>query len=280
MLEFIATKNDDGRKLISYLKRILINTPTSHIYKILRNKDIKINGVRINDPQYIINEKDIIQIYGIEANDYQNKKFENSAKKDFKIIYEDDNILIVSKPINLSVHSENNCLDKQVLSYLKYNQKDSFKPSHVGRLDKATSGLMIYAKNYATLVELNYKTSFFEKIYKLKSDFKEAKKLVEINIQHDEKLHKMVVTNNTKDPLAKTLFYTKNNKIFASILTGKKHQIRLSMAHLKTPIYGDIKYGGKKADRLYLHCYSITFKNLDNSLKYLNNKEFNDPINW
>lgn len=280
MLEFIATKNDNGRKLISYLKRILINTPTSHIYKILRNKDIKINGVRINDPQYIINEKDIIQIYGIEANDYQDKKFENNAKNEFKIIYEDDNILIVSKQINLAVHSENNCLDKQVLSYLKYDQKDSFKPSHVGRLDKATSGLMIYAKNYAALVELNYKTGFFEKIYKLKSDFKEVKKLVEINIQHDEKLHKMVVTNNAKDPLAKTLFYTKNNEIFASILTGKKHQIRLSMAYLKTPIYGDIKYGGKKADRLYLHCYSITFKNLDNSLKYLNNKEFNDPINW
>ncbi|UUD35225.1 RluA family pseudouridine synthase [Mycoplasmopsis caviae] len=280
MLKFISTKNDAGRKLISYLKKILANTPTSHIYKILRNKDVKINGIRVNNSQYIINDADEILIYGIEQNDYQEKEYNFESKNQLKIIYEDENILIVSKPINVAVHSEKNCLDIQVLNYLKYSQRDSFKPSHIGRLDKATSGIMIYAKNYASLVELNYKTGFFEKIYKLKSDFKQDKKMVEINVAHDERLRKMVVSNSISDPVAKTYFYTKDKEIFASILTGKKHQIRLSMSYLNTPIYGDIKYGGKADKRLYLHCFSIRFKNLDNGLKYLNNKEFIDPINW
>ena len=69
------------------------------------------------------------------------------------------------------MHGFNDSLDNQVLSYLNYKQTDSFIPSSIGRLDRVTSGLIIYAKTYSALVQLNNKINLHEKYYLLKSDF-------------------------------------------------------------------------------------------------------------
>lgn len=277
MQKFIATKNDEGRKLIKFLQSIFKNTPESHIYRAFRKKDIKVNDKRINDRNYIINEGDCIIIHGFQSDDKAFKKYDKSLQKPLKIIYEDNNILLVNKDPFVEVHGSKKSLDNQVLAYLKFNQTSSFKPSHVGRLDKDTSGLIIYAKNYESLVELNYKTVFFDKIYKLKSDYKGEDKVVEFYTKKDESKQKMIASKipfSNESKLVKTKIFAINNELFAKLITGKKHQIRLTMEYLKNPIYGDKKYGGKKAKRLYLHSYKLTFKKLENNLEYLNNKTF------
>ena len=124
LIKFRATKNDEGRTLFKYLIKQLNNVPLSVIEKLFRIKDIKVNGKRTNDKSYILKEEDKIFVYGVNE-----IKIDNfvETKIEFKVIYEDKNILVIDKPINISMHGFSNCLDNQVLTYLQYKQKDSFK---------------------------------------------------------------------------------------------------------------------------------------------------------
>lgn len=284
MHKFVAHKNDGGRKLIKYISSLFKDLPESRIYKLLRQKCVKINGKRITDSNHIINEGDEVVIYGIkeQATIYI---YDVGLQLDSKIIYEDDNILIINKKAGKVVHGELLCLDNQVLSYLKFKQNSSFKPSHVGRLDKWTSGLIVYAKNYKALRELNDKIGFFDKIYTLKSDYNGGDNVVSAYIHHDEKMQKMIVTKNPaglNKQIVKTKIYVDSNKLYAQLLTGRKHQIRATMEYLGYPIYGDIKYGWRKKTnkRIYLHSYKLGFNNLSSPLEYLNGREFECNEDW
>ncbi|ADR24890.1 RluA family pseudouridine synthase [Mycoplasmopsis bovis] len=284
MHKFVAHKNDGGRKLIKYISSLFKDLPESRIYKLLRQKCVKINGKRITDSNHIINEGDEVVIYGIkeQATIYI---YDVGLQLDSKIIYEDDNILIINKKAGKVVHGELLCLDNQVLSYLKFKQNSSFKPSHVGRLDKWTSGLIVYAKNYKALRELNDKIGFFDKIYTLKSDYNGGDNVVSAYIHHDEKMQKMIVTKNPaglNNQIVKTKIYVDSNKLYAQLLTGRKHQIRATMEYLGYPIYGDIKYGWRKKTnkRIYLHSYKLGFNNLSSPLEYLNGREFECNEDW
>ncbi|MBZ4217990.1 pseudouridine synthase [Mycoplasma tauri] len=283
MIKIVASKNDAGRKILKFLQAIYKSVPTSVFYKLFRKKDVIVNKVRIKDPNYLINEGDLVTIYGLDESEKCLYKFNENLILKSKIIYEDENILIVNKLPNVEVHGSFNSLDNQVLSYLKFSQESSFKPSHVGRLDKVTSGIMIYAKNYETLVELNNKTIFFEKIYTFKSDYKGPDVTLNLYLDHNENMKKMIAFNskrNIKLPKIITHIFCKDEKQYAQIFTGKKHQIRATMEYLKNPIYGDVKYGGKRAKRVFLHCLKVTFMSLSGNLEYLNNKSFECKEEW
>ena len=147
----------------------------------------------------------------------------------------------------------------------------------MSRLDKATSGLIVYAKNYSTLRQLKEKNNDFEKTYIFKSDFK-GEKTTTFKICHDEENQREICGDYGKD--TKTHFWFEDGKQYAQIFTGRKHQIRASLSKLGFPIYGDRKYGGKPANRVYLHSYKIKFKNLSGDLKYLDNSEFYSRATW
>ena len=278
LIKFRATKNDVDRTIFKFLIKQLNNVPVSKIEKLFRQKDLKINGKRINDKSYKIVENDLIEIYGIS--DHLKEDTFQKTQILFKVLYEDQNILVVDKPINIAIHGEDNCLDWQVLTYLNYQKHDSFQPSHVGRLDKDTSGIMIYAKTYQALVELNKKTNFFQKYYQLKSDFPWTKKHVVLYAHFDQKTQKRILLNKQNNQKMETIFFQDQNKQYAQIITGKKHQIRITLAHLNYPIYGDKKYGGPYAKRLLLHCTKIVLNNLEGVLEYLNEIAFISPIKW
>lgn len=274
-----ATVNDEGRNIYKFVTIMLHDVPLSLIQKIFRNKDIKVNGVRV-DKKYEIAKDDLIEIFGVTTNKTRKETaLPQTKKQDFQIIYEDENILIVDKPNGLVVHGTNDCLDAQVLKYIQYGAKDSFIPSHVGRIDKETSGLMLYAKNYASLKQLKEKSEFIQKIYLFKSDLTESI-TTSFKLGHNEEKMKEEVRNDGKDSLTYFKINNKTGEKLAILVTGRKHQIRASLAHIKKPIYGDIKYGGKKADRMYLHSYKMIFKNLDGNLEYLNDKEVLANIEW
>ncbi|UUD37005.1 Pseudouridylate synthase [Mycoplasmopsis californica] len=277
MTKIIASNNDNGRTIFKFISKYFTNLPPSLIYKTLRNKDIKVNGKRVSDPRVKINTDDVVEIYLNENVSFDNY---NNFKIRIDVVYEDNNILIINKPKNLAVHGQGNSLDDAVKTYLHYNQEDSFAPSHVGRLDKETTGLIMYAKNYKTLVVLNEEVHHIDKIYTFKSEKTYYKKTYVLGMIKDEKQQKMIVSNHPEAQEAKTVLWSEKDKNFAQIITGKKHQIRVLMSHLKDPILGDRKYGGKMRSRLYLHCHILKF-NLENlSLKYLNDKRIISNPEW
>ncbi|QJR44032.1 pseudouridine synthase family protein [Mycoplasma miroungirhinis] len=279
MKQFKATKNDQGRSLFKFIIKRADNVPISKIEKVFRKKDIKVNNIRTNDKQYKIQENDVVTIYGIEDTTKDNENIFNKANITFKKVYEDDDILIVDKKAGIAMSNELNCLNDQVLTYLKFQKTDSFIPDSIGRLDKVTSGLVIYAKNYATLVEFKQKQENFIKIYQFLSDINQNK-VVTVKLIKDVEKQKMKVSNDKQGTKAITRFFVENNKKYAEIKTGKKHQIRATLEYLGFPILGDTKYGAKKSHRVFLHSYSITIRNLDKKWDHLNDQQFISYPKW
>ncbi|WKX02520.1 pseudouridine synthase [Candidatus Mycoplasma mahonii] len=276
MKKFIATYNDDGRTLTKFVNKMFPGVPKSRIERAFRQKDIKINGKGTKDKTYVIKERDVITIYALVVEEKKGIK-EIKANINFSKIYEDDNILIVNKKSGVVVHDSPNCLDNQVLSYLKFKQTDSFTPSHVGRLDKKTSGIMLYAKTYKALKMFNEKADKQKKIYEFKSDLK-SNIITTFKIEHDENYQRERCGKFGKD--TKTLFWMENNKQYAELVTGRKHQIRASLSKLGVPIYGDQKYGGKPAMRMFLHSAYLKIFGLEGELEHLNGQEFWSRPDW
>ncbi|MFV8481725.1 pseudouridine synthase family protein [Mycoplasma sp. SK341A] len=282
MLEIKATKNDAGRSVFKVISKYCSTLPLSRIEKIFRKKDIKINNDRKITKNQIINEGDLISIYGILEDSAEFKEAEvNTAKPNFKVLYEDENILIIDKPTGVEVHGEDNCLDNQVLTYLNFKPVDSFKPSHIGRLDKETSGIILYGKNYQTVSYFNDHSDSLIKKYTFWSNINLEKYTsanpLEITLYSakDEPNKRMKVSPKKiqNGKITTTLFYMEDGKKVAQLVTGRKHQIRVTLKYLGYPIYGDRKYHGPNAKRLQLHSYSLKFQNITGDLKYLNNYE-------
>lgn len=269
MNKFIATENDAGRTLIKFLEKVLNDVPKSKIERIFRNKDVLLNGQRTKEKKTIVKIDDEIIVYGVR---FANKTYTKTAVK-FEVIFEDQNILVINKPIGYEVHGNSKSIDNQVISYLNFERIDSFEPSHIGRLDKITSGVMLYAKNYNSLRLLKENQDKFKKIYRCVSDLDKSI-ILEAKIYHDENLLKEVVNKEYGKDIKAIFKPIENNELEVELITGRKHQIRASLEFLGHPIKGDVKYGGEKAKRVYLHSYELTIDGLEGDLEYLNGKSF------
>ncbi|WP_341495216.1 RluA family pseudouridine synthase [Mesomycoplasma ovipneumoniae] len=280
MIEFSVSENQVGQKLIQLVKKLLLNFNYNEIQKLFRNKKIKVNN-KAESQKYLLALGDRVLIFNSKK-EVQNQKKLPKIKANLKIIYQDSNILIVEKPKDLQVHGGDRNLDLAVWNYLKLEKTDVFMPSHVGRLDKKTSGIILYGLNYKSVVELNKKQKFFEKIYTFESKIKLKKPIkTDLFIRKNDLNKKMEVCKNEAGcQLISTTFFSKNNRNFAILHTGKKHQIRVTLSHLGFPIFGDEKYNGEQKSRLFLHSFSLKFNNLDGFLSYLNGKKFVSKPEW
>ncbi|WP_341515342.1 RluA family pseudouridine synthase [Mesomycoplasma ovipneumoniae] len=280
MIEFSVSENQVGQKLIQLVKKLLLNFNYNEIQKLFRNKKIKVNN-KAESQKYLLALGDRVLIFNSKK-EVENQKKLPKIKTNLKIIYQDSNILIVEKPKDLQVHGGDRNLDLAVWNYLKIEKTDVFMPSHVGRLDKKTSGIILYGLNYKSVVELNKKQKFFEKIYTFESKIKLKKPIkTDLFIRKNDLNKKMEVCKNEAGcQLISTTFFSKNNRNFAILHTGKKHQIRVTLSHLGFPIFGDEKYNGEQKNRLFLHSFSLKFNNLDGFLSYLNGKKFVSKPEW
>ncbi|MDW2931301.1 RluA family pseudouridine synthase [Mesomycoplasma ovipneumoniae] len=280
MIEFSVSENQVGQKLIQLVKKLLLNFNYNEIQKLFRNKKIKVNN-KPESQKYLLALGDRVLIFNSKK-EVQNQKKLPKIKTNLKIIYQDSNVLIVEKPKDLQVHGGDRNLDLVVWNYLKLEKINVFMPSHVGRLDKKTSGIILYGLNYKSVVELNKKQKFFEKIYTFESKIKLKKPIkTDLFIRKNDLNKKMEVCKNQVGcQLISTTFFSKNNRNFAILHTGKKHQIRVTLSHLGFPIFGDEKYNGEQKNRLFLHSFSLKFNNLDGFLSYLNGKKFVSKPEW
>ncbi|WP_434329409.1 RluA family pseudouridine synthase [Mycoplasma capricolum subsp. capricolum] len=298
MTKFVVNKNDQNQTLFKFLKKTFKTTPISVIYKWIRNKSIKINSKRVNDKNYLLKINDIVEVYDSNKPIIRDQ-FNYISNVNLDIVYEDNNILIVNKPNNLEMHSIYNlCLDDMVKSYLVDKKEydiyleNSFVISHIHRLDKLTSGLVIYAKNKisSTILTNAFKTKdqINKYYYALTSydwnlnDFLQVNGYINYNSNTQKADFSLVEKNNYK--YCQTEFKLVNkNLILVKLITGKKHQIRSVLSFYNNPILNDFRYNGKKENdqkMIYLAAFKIEFKSLKKPLDYLNNKVIIKNPDW
>lgn len=279
MQKLIVESKFNNKKLSYFLYSHFTGLSSSTFHKSLRKKDIRINDKRINEDQ-IVHEFDTITIYIIDELLYKTY--------DIKTVYEDENILIVDKPSDLEVVSEN-ILEETLTNIL--NKKYPFiSPCH--RIDRNTTGLVLFAKNKQALdILLNkFKNKEIKKFYKCEVLGRMPKKeeLLKAYLFKDNKKSKVYISDTPKKGYVEILTkYTvlsenKNNTSILDIdlITGRTHQIRAHLAHIGHPIIGDGKYGineinkkfGLKHQQLINYKIIFTFKSDSSILNYLNEK--------
>lgn len=303
MKKFVVGINDEGKRLDSFLKKVVYNMPSSLIYKYIRKKRIKVNGKK-STQNYCVLNKDVIELYINDEffeNDSYKWEFKNSSFE-LDVIYEDENIIIVNKPAGLIVHpdkeNKNECLINRIKNYLYKNKnynpenENSFSPSLINRIDRNTSGLVIAAKNYKSLCILNeqMKKRNINKNYLCIVEGKMPKKsdVLEDYLYKDEKENKVYISSTRKNKYYKTILTSykvldesKNFSLLQiKLLTGRTHQIRAHLSYINHCILGDGKYGKNSLNRKYKYKYQalcsfeIEFKfEKDSLLSYLNDKK-------
>ncbi|WP_031542614.1 RluA family pseudouridine synthase [Mesoplasma photuris] len=290
MTKFTVNKNDNDQTLFKFVKKSYSTTPLSVIYKWFRKGDIKVNGKRIKDQKYLIKETDIIEVYDTNKPVVRDE-FEYVDWSGMMVAYEDENIIIINKEPNIEMHSPINVsLDDMVKSYLydhdEYNpeQENSFVVSHAHRLDKLTSGLVIYAKNKLALdvlLKAIQNKNDIEKYYiaKVSNNFKKgfiSKGWITYDQEKQISLYQELEKPGYKycETKFEVLIHGEEfNIVEAQLLTGRKHQIRATLAYHGYPIVNDFRYGGQKINNermIFLSASKLIFKNLAAPLDYLN----------
>lgn len=259
----------------SKIKDFLLNYGFSsqQANKILKNRDVKKDGKRLGADDELLAGDEVVVFC------------EELPEPKFKILFEDENVIVLSKGAKIEVQGKDS-LEKLIPGSIA-----------VHRLDRNTTGVMIMSKNAAAESSLKaaFKAGNIEKLYVCevygRPDFRGEKReayLVKDSERSEVKVFKNYVQKAVK---IATSFETVKAGAETSIVkvklhTGKTHQIRAHLAFLGYPIIGDGKYGNNKINKKFkqnyqkLHCFSLKIEKIDKNLENLKNKAFIDKPEW
>lgn len=284
MKEIIVNEKFHNKKLNTFLLDSFPNLASNTLYKALRKKDIRVNNKRIHE-NVTVHTGDKIAVFITD-----NLLF--GAPSNFPVVYEDENILILNKPAGICI-TENSHSNETLTTLVKARFGAQLEPCH--RLDRNTTGLILYAKNETALSILlqKFKNHEIEKHYRatvvgipakkheilIAYLFKDSKKSLVYISDTPQKNYTKIQTEYT---ILSTNSQNNTSELDVILHTGKTHQIRAHLAHIGHPILGDGKYGVneinkklKKSTQM-LCSYKLKFNFVTNNgiLEYLNGKEF------
>lgn len=256
----------EGQRVDNFLTKTLKGVPKSHVYRILRSGEVRVNKKRI-DADFRLSIGDVVRVPPIRATITEKpegavpavSKFENA------IIYENDAMLVIDKAAGFAVHGGSG-VSRGVIEQLRIERPKAKFLELVHRLDRETSGVLMLAKKRSALVALHeaIRNNQTDKRYLMlvQGEWLEQKKRVVLDLQKyvlpNGERRVNVVTDASKDKFgerqnSETMFrliknYShpiigKYSLLEAQLVTGRTHQLRVQLSHLGFPIVGDDKYG-------------------------------------
>ena len=282
-----VAEHEAGQRLDNYLMKILKGVPKSHIHRIIRAGEVRLNKKRCK-PDSRIQTGDLLRIPPVRTAEKQ-RSSENRAQavpaREFTIIYEDDALLVIDKPAGTAVHGGSG-VSFGVIEQIRRVRPDARYLELVHRLDKDTSGLLMIAKKRSALVKLHeaIRNDHPKKIYlalgvgKLPNDsfhvklplFKytgaQGEKMVRVS-EDGQSAHTIFrVLNRFSDDLLHQVGLSHLTLVQATLKTGRTHQIRVHLQSQHCPIAGDERYGDYQANkrlqklglkRMFLHAAEL-----------------------
>jgi 23S rRNA pseudouridine955/2504/2580 synthase len=272
------SEEEAGQRIDNYLLRICKGVPKSHIYRVLRSGEVRVNKGRI-DQTYRLAEGDIIRIPPIRIAE---KAPSTAPGAEFKILLEDSHLLVIDKPAGVAVHGGSG-VSYGVIEQLRAARPDAKFLELVHRLDRDTSGVLVLAKKRSALTNLHEQIRGGEPdkryLVLVHGDWKNTRQHIKLP------LHKYSTADGERRVRVQadgmeshTIFnliqrYGEFALLEAELKTGRTHQIRVHLASSGFAIAGDDKYGDfalnrdlQKADgervalkRMFLHAHQITF---------------------
>lgn len=282
MRQLIIHKNDENQRLDKYLKKYFKEAPGSFIYKMLRKKNIVLNGKKADGTEKL-SAGDEIKLF--LAEDTIEKFTKGTAKEDvFKfptmksldILFEDENLLILNKPageLSQKAEAKDVSMNEYALGYLQETgavTEESlkvFRPSVCNRLDRNTSGILIVAKTYQAAREFGeaLQKRTIRKFYRciVKGAVK-GPKTIDGYLLKDEKTNQVRIFKEPKAGAAEIHTAYQPVKcengltlLEVHLITGRTHQIRAHLSSIGHPILGDPKYGDRKISEKYHVKYQL-----------------------
>ena len=257
MEKYIVKENEI---LIEFLKKMFSNLSKNSVKSLLHNEKVFVNGNMTTKYNYELNIGDVVEI-------------RDKVAKNIDIIYEDKDIIVINKPSGLltvaTEKEKNKTAYHLVMEYLKKKNKNN-RIFIIHRLDKDTSGIIMFAKNERAkhLYQDNWNDIVKKRCYYAVIDGKMENKEGTIKSYLKENGNMVYSVKDRSGKLAITEYKVLKERKNISLLdinlkTGRKNQIRVHMKENKTPILGDLKYGEKSKliNRLALHAYKLELIN-------------------
>lgn len=295
-----AGEGDVGQRLDNYLMRVLKTIPKSHVYRVLRKGEVRVNGKRAK-PETRLVLGDRVRIPPLRFDDKPAQAKPSTSLQQFigaAILHEDKDLLIVNKPAGVAVHGGSG-LAFGVIEALRAARPELPDLELVHRLDRDTSGVLLIAKRRAALRELHaaFREREMTKRYLalVVGRWELGKKKIELPLLTNQKQggERMVRVHADGQSALSTFVPQQHFGKLATLMaieigTGRTHQIRVHAAYAGHPVAGDEKYGDKAGSdalrtfglrRMFLHAHSLEFARPGTGEKFSITAPLSDELN-
>lgn len=277
----VISEEEQGQRLDNFLVRRCKGVPKSHLYRILRSGEVRVNSRRV-DATYRLVAGDSLRIPPMRVAERPQNDIDEAAKArvDLPVIYEDDALLVIDKPEGIAVHGGSG-VSFGVIEALRRQRPQAKFLELAHRLDRETSGVLLVGKKRLALTALH-------DMFREHGAGADKRYLVLVkgrwmnNTQHvKQPLYKFLTEGGERRVMVRedgkashTVFrllarWPEMSLLEAQLKTGRTHQIRVHLSHLGFPILGDEKYGDfalnrklkpEGLKRMALHAWRIAFR--------------------